>query len=44
MTDIKIKNLEELKGVVKENLKEGTIVSIDLSGEEDAENDESNGM
>lgn len=44
MTEIKVKNLEELKDVVKENLKEGTIVSIDLSGEEDAENDESNGM
>lgn len=43
MTEIKIRNLDELKAVVEENLKEGTVVSIVLKGKEDVENDESNG-
>ena len=43
MADIIIKSLGEIKDVVIENLKEGTILSIDISGKEEAENDESNG-
>ena len=43
MADITIKSLGELKDVVIQNLKEGTVVSIDISGKEDAENDESDG-
>lgn len=43
MADIIIKSLGEIKDIVIENLKEGTILSIDISGKEDGENDESNG-
>lgn len=43
MADIIIKSFGELKDVVIENLKEGMVLSIDISGKEDAENDKSNG-
>ena len=43
MADIIIKGFGELKDVVIENLKEGTVLSIDISGKEDADNDEGNG-
>ena len=43
MADIIIKNLGELKDVVIENLKEGTILSIDISGKEATGDDESDG-
>lgn len=43
MADIIIKNLNEIRDIVIENLKEGTILSIDISGKEEAENDESDG-
>lgn len=39
MADIIIKNFGELKGVVIENLKEGTVLTINLSGKEEVEND-----
>ena len=35
MADIIIQNIDELKSVVIENLKEGTVLTIDLSGKED---------
>ena len=38
-----ILNMLDNKDVVIENLKEGTVLSIDISGKEDAENDKSNG-
>ena len=41
MTDIIIKSLSELKDIVIENLREGTVVSIELSGEEEDEDGES---
>jgi len=43
MADIIIKNFDELKDVVIEKLKEGTVLSITISGKEEAENDESDG-
>ena len=43
MADIIIKNFEELKDVIIENLKEGTVLSITISGKEDKENDQSDG-
>ena len=43
MTDIIIKSFGELKDVVIENLKEGTVLTINLSGKEEAENDNSSG-
>lgn len=39
MADIIIKSFGELKGVVIENLKEGTVLTINLSGKEEVEND-----
>ena len=39
MADIIIKSFGGLKDVVIENLKEGTVITIDLSGKEEAEND-----
>ncbi len=42
MADIIIKNFGELKDVVIENLKEGTVLTIDLSGKGDEENDDDN--
>ena len=42
MTDIIIKSFGELKDVVIENLKEGKVLTIDLSGKGDAENDNDN--
>lgn len=42
MADIIIKSFGELKDVVIENLKEGTVLSIDISGKEDDKNDEDN--
>lgn len=39
MSDIIIKSFGELKGVVIENLKEGTVLTINLSGKEEVEND-----
>lgn len=41
MADIIIKSLSELKDIVIENLREGTVVSIELSGEEEGEDGES---
>ena len=42
MADIIIKSFGELKDIVIENLKEGTILSIDITGKEEAEDDEGN--
>ena len=42
MTDIIIKNFGELKDVVIENLKEGTVLTIDLSRKEDEDSDDDN--
>lgn len=39
MAEIIIKTFGELKDVVIENLKEGTVLTINLSGKEEAEND-----
>lgn len=39
MADIIIKSFGELKDIVIENLKEGTILSIDITGKEEAEDD-----
>lgn len=39
MADIIIKNFGELKDVVIENLKEGTVLTINLSGKEERKND-----
>lgn len=39
MTDIIIKSFDDLKDVVIENLKEGTVLIIDLSGRGDEEDD-----
>lgn len=39
MADIIIKNFCDLKDVVIENLKEGTVLTIDLSGRGDEEDD-----
>ena len=38
MADIIIKSFGELKDVVIENLKEGTVLTIDLTGKEDEGN------
>lgn len=43
MAYIIIKSFGELKDVVIENLEEGTVLSIDISGKEEAEDDEGNG-
>jgi len=43
MADIILKNFDELKDVVIENLKEGTVLSITISGKGDEKNDEGNG-
>ena len=43
MADIIIKSLGELKEVVVENLKEGTVLTINLIGKEEAENDNGSG-
>ena len=43
MADIIIKNLGELRDVVIENLKEGTVLSIKISGKEANNNDKDNG-
>lgn len=40
MADIIIQNIDELKSVVIENLKEGTVLTIDLSGKEDEDHDD----
>jgi len=42
MADIIIKSFGELKDIVIENLKEGTVLTIDLSVKEDEENDDDN--
>lgn len=42
MADIIIKSFGELRDIVIENLKEGTVLTIDLSGKEDEENDDDN--
>lgn len=43
MADIIIQNIDELKSVVIENLKEGTVLTIDLSRkEDDGHDDDSN--
>lgn len=39
MADIIIKSFGELKDVVIENLKEGIVLTIDLSGKGDEDND-----
>lgn len=39
MADIIIKSFGELKDVVIETLKEGTVLTINLSGKEEVEND-----
>ena len=39
MADIIIKSFGELKGVVIKNLKEGTVLTINLSGKEESKND-----
>lgn len=38
MAEIIIKNYEELKELIIKNLKDGTVVSIEFEGEEDAGN------
>ena len=43
MADIIIKSLGELKEVVVENLKEGTVLTINLSGKEEEKNDNGSG-
>lgn len=43
MADIIIKSFGGLKDVVIENLKEGTVITIDLSGKEERENDNGSG-
>lgn len=43
MADIIIKNFGELKDVVIENLKEGTVLTINLSGKEECKNDNGSG-
>ena len=43
MADIIIKTIDELRSAVIENLKEGTVLTIDLSGkEDDGHDDDSN--
>ena len=42
MKDIIIKSFGELKDIVVENLKEGTVLTIDLSGKGDEGNDDDN--
>lgn len=39
MAEIKIKSFGELRDIVIEGLKEGTVISLDLTGEEDREDD-----
>lgn len=43
MADIIIKSFGELKDVVVENLKEGTVLTINLSGKEEEKNDNGSG-
>lgn len=42
MADIIIKSFGELKDIVIENLKEGTVLTIDLSRKEDKDSDDDN--
>ena len=39
MAEIKIKSFGELRDIVIEGLSEGTVISVDLTGEEDREDD-----
>ena len=39
MAEIKIKSFGELRDIVIEGLSEGTVISLDLTGEEDREDD-----
>lgn len=39
MAEIKIKSFGELRDIVIEGLKEGTVISVDLTEEEDGEDD-----
>ena len=39
MAEIKIKSFGELRDIVIEGLSEGTVISVDLTGEEDKEDD-----
>ena len=39
MAEIKIKSFGELRDIVIEGLKEGTVISVDLTEEEDREDD-----
>ena len=39
MAEIKIKSFGELRDIVIEGLKVGTVISLDLTGEEDREDD-----
>ena len=43
MADIIIKSFGELKEVIIENLKEGTVLTINLSGKGERENDNGSG-
>lgn len=39
MAEIKIKSFGELRDIVIEGLKEGTVISVDFTGKEESEDD-----
>lgn len=43
MVDIIVKSFEELKEAVDENLKDGTVITVDISGKGEGSNDEGDG-
>lgn len=40
MAELKIRSFGELRDIIIEGLKEGTVISVDLKGKEETEDDE----
>ena len=43
MTELKIRSFGEIQDIIIEGLKEGTVISVDLKGREETEDDEGEG-